>query len=287
MQVSRKSKAFLVLYIEAGVESRSAQASLEYKTAKLASILGVCHFFVVNNALEACEAAETLNIDLIIVEEYVTPMYCMAFAQILRNAGCPIPIIVKKSDRCLSLTGDETLLFCGFLCNDYSDNDLCDAIMLALDPNSAKRKALGSGSSNIISSSDSMQVNEIGVSFKFNPDQNGLDLEVLNAVTRLASHGAIADYTMLRKKVKAEKFDDTYMTSLISPTPNNGIDHNIFGVTSTTLPACLDYGFQLMPNINAVYDPDDMPQGTNPNPSTPILSFLTILTCRLAIDIFS
>ncbi len=235
-----RNRVFLVLFV-AEVDCRDAQTVLERETVKLASTLGACRFIVVNNGLEALEAAETLNLDLIIVQEYVIPMYCMAFVQILRNAGCPVPVIVNKAEHCSSLVGDELSLFCGFICKGYSNSDLCNAISLALDPNSVNRNSL-INNTNIHASENSNLLN-------FNPDKNRIDLEVLNAVTQLASNGNITDYSMLRKKIKTEKCDDAYMASLINPVPT--LDHNIFDSTSKTLPDYVDYGFQLMPSIDA------------------------------------
>ena len=231
----------LVLFVDASVSCRDAQTVLEHETAKFASTLGSCRFIVVNNALEALEAAETLNLDLIIVQEYVIPMYCMAFVQILRNAGCPVPVIVNKAEHCLSLTGDEKLLFCGFICQNYSNNDLCRAITLALDPIAMNRNSL----SNDINGHTSVHHK----AFHFHPDKNTIDLKVLNAVTQLASDGSITDYSMLREKIKAKKCDDTYMASLLNPAP--ALSHNIFVDASKALPDYVDYGFQLMPNISA------------------------------------
>lgn len=224
MERESMTKVFRVLYVEENVNEKAASQILQDSTRLIAEKIGLFYFFVVPNAFRALELFERTAFDMIIVQEFVKPMFCWGFFKILSDVECTIPIILLKDIQ--SKVSDDNTIFKTTLQAGYSSYNLCDAIITALNPDDIDickgflkqaqfKEQSPEATDNIISD-------------LFNPMTNVIDRGVMEAVTKMATQNIESDYLSLQEKQNklcafydtVDPFTDNSLYSLLSSSPN-------------------------------------------------------------------
>ncbi len=218
------AKVFRVLYIEENVNEKAASQILQDSTRLIAEKIGLFIFFVVPNAFRALELVERTAFDMIIVQEFVKPMFCWGFSKILNDVKCTIPIILLKDRQ--SKVSNDSVMFKATLQAGYSSYNLCDAIITVLNPDNIDickgflKQAQFKGQSP--DTADDI------ISDLFNPMTNKIDRGLMESVVQIATQNMDGGFLSLQEKqnklhalnANADPITESSLYSLLASSPN-------------------------------------------------------------------
>ncbi len=219
------NKVFRVLYIEENVNEKAASQILQDSTRLISEKIGLFMFFVVPNAIRALELVEQTVFDVIIVQEFVKPMFCWGFSKILSDVKCTSPIILLQDSQ--SKVSSDSAIFKATLQSGYSSYNLCDSIITALNPDDIDicKGFLRQAQFKVLSP----EATNGSISDLFNPLMNEIDRGVMEAVVKMANQNKSEDgYLSLQEKQNklhacndtVDNFTQNSLYSLLSTSPN-------------------------------------------------------------------
>ena len=219
------NKVFRVLYIEENVNEKAASQILQDSTRLISEKIGLFMFFVVPNAIRALELVEQTVFDVIIVQEFVKPMFCWGFSKILSDVKCTSPIILLQDSQ--SKASSDSAIFKATLQSGYSSYNLCDSIITALNPDDIDicKGFLRQAQFKVLSP----EATNGYISDLFNPLTNEIDRGVMEAVVKMANQNKNDDgYLSLQEKQNklyacndtVDSFTENSLYSLLSTSSN-------------------------------------------------------------------
>ena len=218
------AQVFRVLYIEENVNEKAASQILQDSTRLIAEKIGLFIFFVVPNAFRALELIERTAFDMIIMQEFVKPMFCWGFTKILNDVKCTSPIILLKDRQ--SRVSNDSVMFKATLQPGYSSYNLCDAIITALNPGNIDicKGCLEQAQFKGQSPDNADDI----ISDLFNPITNEKDRELMESVVQMATHNMDGGFLSLQEKqnklyalnAEMDPITESSLYSLLASSPN-------------------------------------------------------------------